>query len=72
MKEKGRKEKKKDGRKEKRKRWGKKKKIGKTVTYVDSLKDFSHFKVSASLKLFPHPFSAVSSVQGSWHPAEFS
>ena len=70
MKEKGRKEKKEEGRKEKRKNGGKRKR--EKVTYVDSLKDFSHFKVSASLKLFPHPFSAVSSVQGSWHPAEFS
>lgn len=41
MREKGREEKKEEGRKERRK-------DGEKVTYVDSLKGFSHFKVSVS------------------------
>ena len=58
-------ERKKEGRKEGRKE-SRKGRMGEKITYVDSLKGFSHFKVSASLKCFPHPFSAVFSVQGSW------
>lgn len=50
---------KKEGKKKRRKaEEGKKKRWEKKVTYVDSLKGFSHLKF-LSLEIFPHPFSAA-------------
>ena len=58
MREKGREEKKEEGRKERRKRRGKKSHM------LTALKAF-HILKFLSLEIFPHPFSALFSVQES-------